>query len=87
MNRNFNADRPNQKWVIDISYIHTSQIVMYLSIIRDLYDCNIVLYYTSTIQNINLVLDTIKSFKSEEKVTEELQHHSSQGAVYFQCVL
>lgn len=48
MDRNFNTDRPNQKWVTDISYIHTSQGVLYLSVIRDLYDCSIVAYKTAT---------------------------------------
>jgi transposase InsO family protein len=38
LNRQFIADRPNQKWVTDISYIHTEQGVLYLSMIRDLYD-------------------------------------------------
>ena len=28
----------NSKWVTDISYIHTKQGVLYLSMIRDLYD-------------------------------------------------
>ncbi len=38
VNRNFAADRPNAKWVTDISYIHTRQGVRYLSMIPDLYD-------------------------------------------------
>ncbi len=44
LNRNFKSDRPNQKWFTDISYIHTAQGVLYLSIIRDLYDNSIVLF-------------------------------------------
>lgn len=38
LNRDFHADRPNQKWVTDISYIKTGQGILYLSVIRDLYD-------------------------------------------------
>ena len=38
LNREFNATHPNQKWVTDISYIHTKEGVLYLSMIRDLYD-------------------------------------------------
>ena len=38
MNRDFSDERPNQKWVTDISYIHTQEGVLYLSIIRDLFD-------------------------------------------------
>lgn len=48
LNREFHADRPNSKWVTDISYIHTKQGVLYLSMIRDLYDNSIVAYRTGT---------------------------------------
>ena len=82
LNRDFNAERPNQKWVTDISYIHTKQGVLYLSIIRDLYDNSIVAYKTGTKQNINLVLSTIRAAKQKEKVTAELQLHSDQGFQY-----
>ena len=80
--QNFQADRPNQKWATDISYIHTKQGVLYLSIIRDLYDNSIVAYKTGTQQTVNLVLDTIKAAKRKEKVTAELQLHSDQGFQY-----
>jgi transposase InsO family protein len=82
LNRDFHADRPNQKWVTDISYIKTSQGFLYLSVIRDLYDRSIVAYKTSTVQNINLVLNTIKAAKKKEKITAELQLHSDQGFQY-----
>ena len=80
--RDFHADRPNQKWVTDISYIKTGQGFLYLSIIRDLYDNSIVTYKTGTEQNINLVLSTIRAAKRKEKVTAELQLHSDQGFQY-----
>ncbi len=82
LNRDFSAERPNQKWVTDISYIHTKQGVLYLSVIRDLYDNSIVAYKTGTEQNINLVLSTIREAKKKEKVTAELQLHSDQGFQY-----
>ena len=82
LNRNFSAERPNQKWVTDISYIHTKQGVLYLSVIRDLYDNSIVAYKTGTEQNVNLVLSTIKEAKKKEKVTTDLQLHSDQGFQY-----
>ena len=82
LNRNFTAERPNQKWVTDISYIKTGEGFLYLSIIRDLYDNSIVAHKTGTSQNINLVLSTIKAAKQKEKVTGELQLHSDQGFQY-----
>ncbi len=84
LNREFNAEHPNQKWVTDISYIQTKEGVLYLSMIRDLYDRSIVSYKTGTSQTVNLVLDTIhlamKSVKTESR--RELQLHSDQGFQY-----
>lgn len=71
LNRDFRAERPNQKWVTDISYIKTGQGVLYLSIIRDLYGNSIVVYKTEKEQSIKLVLDTIKEARRKEKITVE----------------
>ena len=84
LNREFDADHPNQKWVTDISYIQTKEGVLYLSMIRDLYDRSIVAYKTDASQTVNLVLDTIhlamKSVKTKSR--RELQLHSDQGFQY-----
>ena len=82
LNRNFKTERPNQKWVTDISYIKTGQGTLYLSVIRDLFDNSIVAYKTGIEQNINLVLQTIREAMKKEKVTAELQLHSDQGFQY-----
>ena len=84
LKRQFRADRPNTKWVTDISYIHTKEGVLYLSMIRDLYDNSIVAYKTASRQTVSLVLDTIRmAMKNEKKrVAAELQLHSDQGFQY-----
>ena len=84
LNRDFHADDPNQKWVTDISYIHTDEGIIYLSMIRDLYDNSIVAYKTAVQQMVSLVLDTIRlAMKNEKKrVAAELQLHSDQGFQY-----
>ena len=84
LNRDFHADKPNSKWVTDISCIHTKQGVLYLSMIGDLYDNSIVAYKTGTEQTVNLVLDTIRLAMKQEKkkVAVELQLHSDQAAQY-----
>lgn len=79
INREFEAERPNQKWVTDISYIPTAQGNCYLSVIRDLYDNSIVAYQMSKDMTVKLVLDIIKKAVRNEKVTAELQLHSDQG--------
>ena len=63
-------------------FVYTQEGVLYLSIIRDLFDNSIVSYKTSTTQNVQLVLETIKDAKRKEKVAEELQLHSDQGFQY-----
>ena len=82
LNREFNAERPNQKWVTDISYIPTAKGNCYLSVIRDLYDNSIVSYQMSNDMTVKLVLDTIKKAMKKENVTAELQLHSDQGSQY-----
>ena len=84
LNRQFRANSPNTKWVTDISYIHTKEGVLYLSMIRDLYDNSIVAYKTASRQTVSLVLDTIRLAmkKEEKKVAAELQLHSDQGFQY-----
>ena len=84
LKRQFQAARPNSKWVTDISYIHTKEGVLYLSMIRDLYDNSIVAYKTATRQTVSLVLDTIRlAMKKEKKrVAAELQLHSDQDFQY-----
>ena len=81
LNREFHADKPNSKWVTDI---YTKQGVLYLSIIRDLYDNSIIAYKTGTQQTVNLVLDTVHQAMKQEKkrVAAELQLHSDQGFQY-----
>ena len=78
LNRNFQTDRPNQKWVTDISYIPTAQGFLYLSVIRDLFDNSIVAYKTSRQRTVSLVLDTVRTAVEKEKIAAELQLHSDQ---------
>ena len=84
LNRQFKTDKPNTKWVTDISYIHTKEGILYLSMIRDLYDNSIIAYKVASRQTVSLVLDTIRlAMKNEKKrVAAELQLHSDQGFQY-----
>ena len=66
----------------DISYIHTSKGVLYLSVIQDLFDCSIVSYRLSPIPNTALVLESLRKALQIEKVADGLILHSDQGASY-----
>jgi transposase InsO family protein len=80
LNRAFYSNAPNQKWVTDISYIHTKEGVLYLSVIKDLYDNFIVAYEMGTEQDNALVCRTIK--KAKKEVADGLSLHSDQGSQY-----
>lgn len=82
LNRDFKAQRPNQKWVTDITYIHTDQGVLYLSAVKDLFDGFIVGFGMSAEQNINLVTTTIRDALKKERVADGLALHSDQGFQY-----
>jgi transposase InsO family protein len=80
LSRDFQANKPNQKWVTDISYLHTKQGVLYLSMIKDLYDNFIVAYETGTVQDNAIVYRTIQ--KAKKQVANGLILHSDQGFQY-----
>lgn len=80
LNRDFYADKPNQKWVTDISYIHTGEGTLYLSPIKDLYDNFIVAYDMGTAQDNALVYRTIQ--KAKKEAADGLILHSDQGGQY-----
>lgn len=79
--RNFKASRPNEKWSIDVTYIHTTQGVEYLCAIKDMYDKSIIAYNSSDYNDNHLVLTTIKKalFKTKYKDRKSLIIHSDQG--------
>jgi len=82
LNRNFVATSPNQKWVTDITYIHTVHGWCYLSTIKDLYDGFIVSHVFLRNNSIELVTKTIRQALQKEKVTDGLVLHSDQGLQY-----
>lgn len=82
LNRDFKAQRPNQKWVTDITYIHTDQGVLYLSAVKDLFDGFIVGFKMGTEQSINLVTITVREAIKKERAAGGLLLHSDQGFQY-----
>jgi transposase InsO family protein len=82
LDRQFTAEKPNQKWVTDITYIRTIQGWAYLATIKDLYDGFIIAHKLSRRQSVSLVTETLKIAKHKEKVTDGTLLHSDQGHQY-----
>lgn len=60
LSRDFNATKPNEKWVTDVTEFKIKGIKqkLYLCVILDLYDRTVVAYYISTRNDNNLVFKT-----------------------------
>lgn len=84
LERNFEADRPNQIWVSDITYIQTNQGWLYLATILDLFSRKIVGWaMESTMESIlveRALTMAISQRKPQRKGT--LIHHSDRGVQY-----
>lgn len=80
--RNFKADKPNQKWSTDITYIIHNGKRAYLSSIMDLNTRNIIAYKISKHMDNKLVIDTLNEAISKEKDVYGVILHSDQGFQY-----
>jgi len=59
LNRDFTAEKPNEKWVTDVTELKYGAKKAYLSAIRDLYDGSIVSYVLGHSNNNKLVFKTL----------------------------
>ncbi|MDQ0973296.1 putative transposase [Neobacillus niacini] len=81
LNQNFLADKPNQKWVTDITYLPYGEKMLYLSTIMDLYNNEVIAYKVSDSQDVSLVLETLEA-ACDGRETYEIILHSDQGSQY-----
>ncbi|MEC2709728.1 IS3 family transposase [Bacillus thuringiensis] len=81
LNREFSTTRPNEKWVTDITYLTFNTKRIYLSVILDLYNNEVVAYQMSEYNNLKLVTDTVNKALRKRKVHETVLH-SDRGYQY-----
>lgn len=82
LDRRFQAEKPNQKWVTDITQYRVGEVWLYLSAIKDLYNNEIVAYQMSLRNDKQLVLQTFSKAFEKEKDVNGLTVHSDQGSQY-----
>jgi putative transposase len=84
LNREFEADKPNQKWVSDITYLPTSEGWLYLAVVLDLFSRRIVGWAFGTSLETSLVLKALEMAIATRKpsATGDLIHHSDRGVQY-----
>ena len=84
VNRQFTADRPNQLWVSDFTYVSTWQGWQYVAFVIDVYARRIVGWRQSSSMRTDFVLDALEQalYDRQPERTDTLIHHSDRGSQY-----
>ena len=84
VNRQFKADRPNQLWVSDFTYVSTWQGWLYVAFVVDVYARRIVGWRVSRSMHTDFVLDALEQalYARQPGRNGELIHHSDRGSQY-----
>ena len=82
LQRDFSADKPNQKWVGDITYIPTDEGWLYAAIVKDLCLKKIVGYAFSSRIDTNLTVAALEMAVRRQKPQSDLIFHSDRGVQY-----
>ncbi len=82
LERDFKADKPNQKWVTDVTEFALFGIKLYLSPIIDLYNGEVIAYNLSKHPNLSQVTDMLEQAFSKIPDNANLILHSDQGWQY-----
>ncbi|HQT72244.1 MAG TPA: IS3 family transposase [Thiobacillus sp.] len=84
VNRQFKADRPNQLWVSDFTYVSTWQGWLYVAFVIDVFARRIVGWRVSSSMHTDFVLDALEQalYARQPERDRSLIHHSDRGSQY-----
>ena len=82
LERNFIAQRPNQKWVTDVTEFKVAGQKLYLSPVMDLYNSEIIAYEMATRPCLDLVTNMLNKAFERVRHQSSLTLHSDQGWHY-----
>lgn len=80
--RKFHAEKPNQKWVTDVTYIIVGNQRIFLSVIMDLFNNEVIAYKISQRNDNALVLETVNNAFEKRKDASGVILHSDRGYQY-----
>jgi len=81
LNREFTSKKPGEKYVTDITYIPIPNSMVYLSVILDLYNSEVVEYKLSQSADASLSLDVVRKLAAKRDLKGAMLH-SDQGVHY-----
>lgn len=82
LDRDFTADRPNQKWAGDISYIWTREGWLYLTAILDLHSRRVIGWAVSSRMKRDLAIRALKMAIALRTPSRGCIFHSDRGSQY-----
>ena len=82
LDRDFQADHPNQKWLADFTYIWTGEGWLYVAAVLDLFSRRIVGWSMKAERDASLVMDALMMAVWRRGKADALLHHSDQGSQY-----
>ncbi|MCF6321895.1 MAG: IS3 family transposase [Rhizobiaceae bacterium] len=82
LNRNFTAQKPNQKWAVDISYIWTREGWLYLAVVLDLHSRRVVGWAVSNRMKRDLAIRALEMAVALRRPPKNCIHHSDRGSQY-----
>ena len=82
LDRDFQANRPNRKWVADFTYIWTAEGWLYLAVVLDLFSRRIIGWSMKDAMTAQMVTDALMMAIWRRGRPKALMHHSDQGSQY-----
>ena len=82
LQQNFTAQRPNQVWVGDITYIDTDEGWLYLAVVLDLYSRKVVGWSMGERMPTSLVCDALRMALFQRKMPRGVIMHTDRGSQY-----
>lgn len=82
VNRNFSAERPNQLWVADITYVATWSGFVYVAFVVDVFSRYIVGWRVLKSLQTDIVLDALEQALWARGRPQGVTHHSDRGSQY-----
>jgi putative transposase len=82
LDQDFSAERPNEKWGADISYVWTGEGWLYLAVVLDLFARRVVGWAVGDRLHKELALDALWKALAIRRPSGGLIHHSDRGSQY-----
>ncbi len=80
LNREFAAQRPNEKWVTDLTGIWTSQGWLYLAVVLDLFSRKVIGWAMAARREDDLVIAALRMALAQRRPQAGLLHHADRGS-------